>query len=86
MKAKTNMEGKYVKKCAEVTVSQTKKRCNMSEQDDREQIQVSQCTKVTNKSRSPFGLDLVTDSNLKMGKSLRAAHFVSLGNKVQFVF
>merc|ERR1711899_625254 len=30
MKAKTNMEGKYIKKCAEVAVAQSQKRCVMS--------------------------------------------------------
>ena len=40
MKAKTNMEGKYIKKCAEVSVSQTQKRCNLSEKESREEIEV----------------------------------------------
>lgn len=39
MKAKTNMEGKYIKKCAEVTVSQTQKRCNMSEKEMKDEIE-----------------------------------------------
>ncbi|KAI8498737.1 PREDICTED: IQ domain-containing protein G-like [Branchiostoma belcheri] len=39
MKAKTNMEGKYVKKNAEVQVFQTQKRCNMSEQALREELE-----------------------------------------------
>ncbi len=40
MKAKTNMEGKYVKKMAEVSVAQTQKRCDLSEQDSRKEIEV----------------------------------------------
>lgn len=38
MKAKTNMEGKYIKKCADVAVAQTMKRCNLSEKDLRDEI------------------------------------------------
>ena len=41
MKAKTNMEGKYIKKCAEVSVAQTQKRCNMSEKQLKDEIEVS---------------------------------------------
>ena len=40
MKAKTNMEGKYIKKCAEVSVAQTQKRCNMSEKEMKDEIEV----------------------------------------------
>ena len=40
MKAKTNMEGKYIKKRAEVSVAQTSKRCNMEEKEMREEIEV----------------------------------------------
>jgi F0F1-type ATP synthase membrane subunit b/b' len=40
MKAKTNMEGKYIKKCAEVGVAQTQKKCNMSEKSIKEEIEV----------------------------------------------
>ena len=43
MKAKTNMEGKYIKKCAEVSVAQTQKRCNMSEKQLKDEIEVSAC-------------------------------------------
>lgn len=39
MKAKTNMEGKYIKKCAEVSVAQTQKRCGLAERDNREEIE-----------------------------------------------
>jgi len=38
MKAKTNMEGKYIKKRAEVSVAQTQKRCNMAEKEMRAEI------------------------------------------------
>merc|ERR1711976_342171 len=38
MKAKTNMEGKYIKKCAEVSVAQTQKRCNIGEKECRDDI------------------------------------------------
>jgi kinesin family protein 6/9 len=41
MKAKTNMEGKYIKKCAEVSVAQTQKKCMIMEKDNREEIEVS---------------------------------------------
>lgn len=41
MKAKTNMEGKYIKKCADVAVAQTQKRCFMSEKDMKDEIEVS---------------------------------------------
>ena len=39
MKAKTNMEGKYIKKCAEVGVAQTQKMCSMGEREMREEIE-----------------------------------------------
>ncbi|WAR27277.1 DRC9-like protein [Mya arenaria] len=39
MKAKTNMEGKYIKKCAEVSVAQTQKKCALSEKEMKEQIE-----------------------------------------------
>ena len=39
MKAKTNMEGKYIKKCAEVGVSQTQKKCNMGEREMKDEIE-----------------------------------------------
>lgn len=38
MKAKTNMEGKYMKKCADVGVSQTQKRCSVSEKEMKDEI------------------------------------------------
>ncbi|ESO88598.1 hypothetical protein LOTGIDRAFT_125731 [Lottia gigantea] len=38
MKAKTNMEGKYIKKCAEVGVTQTQKRCYLSEKEMKDEI------------------------------------------------
>lgn len=41
MKAKTNMEGKYIKKCAEVAVTQTQKRCFLSEKEMKEEIEVN---------------------------------------------
>lgn len=51
MKAKTNMEGKYIKKCAEVGVSQTQKKCYMNEMElkqeiDRLRAQVDEETRV----------------------------------------
>ncbi|XP_033117874.1 dynein regulatory complex protein 9-like [Anneissia japonica] len=39
MKAKTNMEGKYVQKDAEVTVQQTQKRCFLSDKQMKEEIE-----------------------------------------------
>ncbi|GFS27685.1 IQ domain-containing protein G [Elysia marginata] len=39
MKAKTNMEGKYIKKCAEVAVAQSQKKCFISEKDMKEEIE-----------------------------------------------
>ena len=44
MKAKTNMEGKYIKKSAEVGVSQTQKKCTLAEKDMREEIEVIFCS------------------------------------------
>ena len=41
MKAKTSMEGKYIKKCAEVTVAQTQKKCFISEKELRDDAEVS---------------------------------------------
>ena len=35
------MEGKYIKKCAEVSVAQTQKKCNISEKECRDEIDVS---------------------------------------------
>ncbi|XP_077987689.1 dynein regulatory complex protein 9-like [Glandiceps talaboti] len=40
MKAKTNMEGKYVKKGAEVAVNQTQKKCFLTENDMKEEIEL----------------------------------------------
>lgn len=40
MKAKTNMEGKYIKKCAEVSVVQAQKKCFLSEKQMKEEIEV----------------------------------------------
>lgn len=40
MKAKTNMEGKYVKKCSEVSVAQTQKKCTMKERELSKDIKV----------------------------------------------
>ena len=40
MKAKSNMEGKYIKKCAEVAVAQTQKRCMLSEKELKDEIEV----------------------------------------------
>ncbi|KAH3805977.1 dynein regulatory complex protein 9-like [Dreissena polymorpha] len=39
MKAKTNMEGKYIKKCAEVSVAQTQKKCSLSEKELKDEIE-----------------------------------------------
>lgn len=33
MKAKSSMEGKYVKKCSEVSVAQTQKKCSIKERE-----------------------------------------------------
>lgn len=41
MKAKTNMEGKYIQKDAEVAVYQTQKKCSLIEKQLREEIEVS---------------------------------------------
>ena len=41
MKAKTNMEGKYSKKCTEVRVAQTQKRCTIEEKNMKDDIDVS---------------------------------------------
>jgi hypothetical protein len=43
LKAKTNMEAKYIKKSTDNSVSQTKKKCDLSEQELRQQIEVSRC-------------------------------------------
>lgn len=39
MKAKSNMEGKYIKKCAEVAVAQTQKRCMLTEKELKEEVE-----------------------------------------------
>ncbi|KAL3848011.1 hypothetical protein ACJMK2_018896 [Sinanodonta woodiana] len=39
MRAKTNMEGKYIKKSAEVAVAQTQKKCTLSEKQLKEEIE-----------------------------------------------
>lgn len=39
LKAKTNMEAKYIKKSTDNSVSQTKKKCDLSEQELRQQIE-----------------------------------------------
>lgn len=44
MKAKTDMEGKYLKKSAEVTVAQTQKKCTLSEKAMQDEIEVSDQT------------------------------------------
>ena len=41
LRAKTTMEGKYVKKSTDNSVSQTKKRCDLSELELKQQIDVS---------------------------------------------
>lgn len=41
MKAKSNMEGKYIKKCADVAVAQTQKRCMLSEKELKDEIEVN---------------------------------------------
>ena len=38
MKAKTNMEGKYIKKCADVAVAQTMKKCSTEEKALKDEI------------------------------------------------
>lgn len=40
MKAKTGMEGKYIKKDAEVRVSCTQKRCAQTENEMKEELEV----------------------------------------------
>ena len=40
MKAKTNMEGKYSKKCTEVRVAQTQKKCTIEEKNMKDDIEV----------------------------------------------
>lgn len=40
LKAKTNMEAKYVKKSTDNSVAQTKKKCELSEQELKQQIEV----------------------------------------------
>lgn len=47
MKAKTDMEGKYLKKSAEVTVAQTQKKCTLSEKAMQDEIEVSMMVKQT---------------------------------------
>ena len=42
MKAKTNMEGKYIKKITDVSIAQTQKKCSMAEGLLRSEIKV-QC-------------------------------------------
>ncbi|XP_013389492.1 IQ domain-containing protein G-like [Lingula anatina] len=39
MKAKTNMEGKYIQKCAQVSVAQTLKRCTMAEKGMKDELE-----------------------------------------------
>lgn len=39
MKAKTNMEGKYSKKCTEVRVAQTQKKCSIEEKNMKDEIE-----------------------------------------------
>ena len=34
------MEGKYIKKCADVAVAQTQKKCNMTEKELKDEIDV----------------------------------------------
>ena len=43
MTAKTKMEGKYLKKSAEVAVAQTQKKCQLSEKELQEEIEVGHC-------------------------------------------
>jgi len=35
------MEGKYIKKCAEVSVAQTQKKCSLSEKEMKDEIEVN---------------------------------------------
>ncbi|CAL1542881.1 unnamed protein product [Lymnaea stagnalis] len=39
MKAKTNMEGKYIKKCADVAVAQSQKKCFLTEKEMKDEIE-----------------------------------------------
>jgi hypothetical protein len=43
LKAKTNMEAKYVKKSTDNSVAQTKKKCDLSEVELKQQIEVRFC-------------------------------------------
>jgi len=45
MKAKTSMEGKYVKKVCDVSVAQTQKRCIMTEKTLQNEIAVGKVSK-----------------------------------------
>ena len=42
MKAKTSMEGKYIKKVAEVSVAQAQKKCGLTEKEMRDDIKVGE--------------------------------------------
>ena len=43
IKAKTTMEGKYIKKCADTSVAQTQKKCHVAEQESRKALHVCYC-------------------------------------------
>ena len=44
MKAKASMEGKYIRKDAEVRVSVSQKKCQQTESSMREELEVATCT------------------------------------------
>jgi hypothetical protein len=46
LKAKTTMEAKYIKKSTDNSVAQTKKKCDMSETELRNQIDVCKFDKI----------------------------------------
>ncbi|XP_025079142.1 dynein regulatory complex protein 9-like [Pomacea canaliculata] len=51
MKAKSSMEGKYIKKCADVAVAQTQKRCMLSEKELKDEIERLQ-SKIDDENRT----------------------------------
>ncbi|XP_070173058.1 dynein regulatory complex protein 9-like [Littorina saxatilis] len=72
MKAKSNMEGKYIKKCAEVAVAQTQKRCMLSEKELKDEAE-----KLTNK------IDEENRANAEIESYLRA-HVSDLTKKQEY--
>jgi putative lipoic acid-binding regulatory protein len=50
MKAKASMEGKYIRKDAEVRVNVTQKKCQQIETSLRQELEVRNCVKLTHKN------------------------------------